>query len=527
VERKIIKDLMRGETKRNQNDQKNPLYSNLSFNQLFSKKIARKLSVTSLDSIILMLILIVAFCAIGFAKGSLIYLSDKMKDPFVNWIDVDVPSYKTNKLPTFIKRLSSNINKRTYFIDSVTGYYSYSLFIRNPSDRDDYICYGRSIDVTDSILKKIGNKKNLIKGKVFHDSKDIGLIVTEKFFKKYGHHKNALFINMSYSTEIDQRVIPVPIIGVVKNLPEQSTFISTNYYYEQLFDDKTNPFSPTHTKALTIFIACDKKKAFEFKKLVQEYFIKSKVDAFILKPKLFNQSYKEGYTVYIDIEPKPDLKKLDKIFEELNNYLKKMNFSNIIQLYQHPFTNRKTEKKYHRLSIHMDELKSISQFQSFLDKKPFELYVDMSKIDSLRTYNFVSNLTLILSLMMISISITSICIFIGYILFIHLYKMRVYIGSLMAFGVTNTILKSIYFTSFIMFVIKSIVISYLFSLCLGYSRFVQNCLGLEKGYAFFDLFNIYIVFFVIIVCISGIVTLWLTTNNIFKHTPGDLIYDRI
>jgi len=97
----------------------------------------------------------------------------------------------------------------------------------------------------------------------------------------------------------------------------------------------------------------------------------------------------------------------------------------------------------------------------------------------------------------------------------------------MAFGVTNNSLKLMYFTSFTKFVLKTIIVSYIFSLYLGYSQFFQKCLNLEKEYTFFNLINIYIVFFVVIILISSIITVLLTTNNILKETPGDLIYDRI
>jgi len=530
--KECIRNLMnRGKNyENNYNKKDKTIITGVNFEHLFSKRIGSELSALSKDGAILILILIIAFCSIGFANGGLNYLDEKMRDPFVNWIDIDIPRHKVNDLNDMIQKL--NETKTKYFIKETTGYYSYALAIRNTKKKDNYYCFGRTIDIKDPILKKILSRENLIKGKGFNSSNDIGLIISNKFFKAYGQDEDSLFINMSFSQMNDQdRIVPVPIIAVVKDLPGKNLFASTLYFHDQRFVDETNAFNPKKSKYLKIFIKGDEDKGWNLKNELDIFFRNLKDDyenIFIRDPEPYNCSYEKGYVLQTIIEPKPTLKDFDSIFKEFKNFSK---FSHIIQLYHHPLGQMQSTKKFDRLSIHLSSLNSVSELKECLRQKPFELEIDMTRIENLKNYNFVTSLTNTISSMLIFISIISVCVFISYILYLHLYKMRVYIGTFKAFGVSDGILRKIYLGVMIKFISITILFSFIFSVTLGFSGFFRYLLSfiypMETSHLYFNLLNLPFIITVIAIFFSATLILFFTSNYILKHSPGDLIYNRI
>jgi hypothetical protein len=105
------------------------------------------------------------------------------------------------------------------------------------------------------------------------------------------------------------------------------------------------------------------------------------------------------------------------------------------------------------------------------------------------------------------------------------------IGTFKAFGLDNASLESIYMTIIFIFVFTAMVCAFLISWGLGSIGGARMFLYLishqiEKEQNYFDLLNYWSLISIFLITFTSYLVLKYTTRNIFRHTPGDLIYDR-
>jgi len=505
------------------------------FREYFSKRVSQYLSIFSKDGAILIVLLFIVFSAIGFAKGGLQYLKNKMDDPFVNWIEIDIPQDKKSHLKKILYNLSQFNIKNQYFIKHVCGFYEFSLLIMTYNKKETFIVSGRTIAPSDPILSKIISKDNLVIGSSFLSDDDASLIVTEAFLKKYGYQLNDTFINMEFPIVFDKtRPVPLPIRAIVKNLPGNMSFVSTPFFYFQRYKDSANAFSPNNTRELILFNTGDLTKGFELQKEITLYFQNNNAfanyDFVICDPYPDNTTYKAGYRIYINIDPEPDLEFIEEIFTNLNKYMKHNKHEQLLKLYEHPFGQITEFDDFHTVSIYLKSLKNVEEFNRYFNST-FDMVIDMKKIERLKNYKVITNYSNTISALLIIISIISISIFIGYILYLHLFKMRVSIGTLKAFGVSDKSLRNIYIVAMLKFLTLSLAVSFFLTVVFGYTGILNLILllffSIDSSYIFFDMLSIQTIFILLTIPCVGYIVLWFTANKILKRSPGDLIYNRI
>lgn len=506
-----------------------------SFSSLFRRKVGKELSIRTWNGLILIVVFFVAFCAIAFAKGSLSYLQEKMSDPFVTWLDIEITSQHLEKYHTIVDTLRSTRAQKDFRLQSVNGYYHYGMHISDPKRQGTYPVFGRTIEYGDPLLHKIGNEENLLRGGIFKSDKDASLIVTERLMRDFGYDENDVFIQMSFPIgDGTDRVVPLPIRGVVKELPGNNLFVSTHFFYDQRYYDLANPYNPRQTKELKLLLLGEQKEAWVLKDSLDNFFPRSGErlavqSPFTFPPEPFEEAFKSGFVVRTSFNPEPDLNALDAALNAFRESPQAKPFK-FFQLYEHRFGNMEASSKYDRLAVNVSSLDEIDRLKTFLYKN-FALDIDMARIKSLENYKFVAKLTDATSIMLIIISLITICIFVSYILYIHLYKMRVYIGSFKAFGVDNEILQKIYLQKMLYFVVGSMLVALIVAMIFGYSGGLWMLLsafyGLEKGNVYFNLQNSTVLILILAILASSFFALRWTANKILKHSPGDLIYDRI
>jgi hypothetical protein len=141
-------------------------------------------------------------------------------------------------------------------------------------------------------------------------------------------------------------------------------------------------------------------------------------------------------------------------------------------------------------------------------------------------------LTKVISIILIVFSILTIILFITNLLRNHLEKIKMNIGTFKAFGIDNSSLENIYFTIIYTFVLTAMFIAFFISLGFGLIGGVRlilsqfNC-TIEEGRDYFNLLNYWTGISVFLVLTSSFIALKYTTSKIFRHSPGDLIYDRL
>ena len=129
-------------------------------------------------------------------------------------------------------------------------------------------------------------------------------------------------------------------------------------------------------------------------------------------------------------------------------------------------------------------------------------------------------------------SILSICTFISNLLSNHLEKIRLNIGTFLAFGINPRALEKIYTTIIVSVLVVAMAIGILLSWIIGSVgtfRAVLQMLGikLEENESYFNQFSEWTYPLIGVILIISYVVIRRITSRIFKQTPGNLLYDRI
>lgn len=487
--------------------------------------------------VVLVGILFVTFTAIGFASGSLRYLKKKMDDPYINWVNVNIPYGMGNKGEMVKLRLNSDsVAKSNYHFENVTAYYRYPLAFHSLKAKGTIEVIGRSIDINDPILSEIFNKENCLKGRPFKDENDIGIIVTKEFLERFGYNINTPIIEMAVALgENNQEFVPIPVIAVLKELPGMTMFATTPYFRQLKKEPaRGNPFRRDGTKELIVFMPGDSLVGNLLNQSVNNFFNNSTkftdLSPWVTLTKNEN-SYQSGYNVSISFIGELSLTDLDKIYSKMINSKELISIkSDIIRLYNFKTYHVYKYTNFDFLAINFKDLTKVRDFKKYFFKN-YKLRIDIAQIEAKENYSYVSKLTLIISFILIIFSVLVISMFISNILSRHLDKIKRNIGTFKAFGLSNKALLNIYFTLTSLFIFIAMIIAFILSFIFGAVGGVRFGLTMvnatiEPNETYFYLFNYWLLISTILVLLMSMLVIYFTANSILKRTPGDLIYNR-
>ncbi len=489
---------------------------------------------------ILLSMLSITFLAIGFSNGSLDYLAEKMKDPFVNSVKVVVPTFSANRISDIVYDLNQDsLIKSTYHFKNLTGYYKYPLsFMKYGENNEAYEFYGRTINLSNPLMDKILASNNIFSGRSFLSKEDVGIIVTKVFLNKLGYAPNEKFINLVEDYNGLPKNFPIPVIAVVKDLPDNANFVTTPYFYNLIYYDIKNEGSLNFDNSENLILfTMDTLIVYDLRKAVDTYLgINYKtLDYYVSSPSVSYLSVRKGFKIMINFSDYNfnKISLIDSIFITLNNAPELSEFS-FFQLYDiKAYTISEQDEgygAYDRISVNFNKLDKVKEFRSFFLKKS-NLDIDMGQIESRENYNLVSSLTRILSVVLIGFSILSISLFLSNIFKRHLEKIKMNIGTFKAFGIDNKTLQLIYFKLVGGFIITVMFFSFIIASVIGYLGFIKTLFQLlsinyDKNETYFHIFDKWTLFSVSSILVVCFFILYLIINKILIKTPGDLIYDR-
>lgn len=512
------------------------------------------------------IIMLVTFLAIGFANGSLIYLGNKMKDPFVKSMNVAVQHDRQSDVDNLIEALNNDtVALKTYGINKASGFTLFPLEFRKSNGKFTMLT-GRTMNEDDPILQELLKGSNVIAGETggFRSSSDDGLIISEKMLQDLGLSPDTKFIPVHFMESEDVFAdIPVPVRTVIKRLPgdldDEISFLITGFLHANLVlpNTETNiPYSPNNTNSLDIYLdSQDSVVAEKMVEIVKTYLNdhNSKVsingDKFkvrqprLLKYKVDSAAYLPGYSLNIAfMGRKPAYGQISMFFDTLvqttNLNMLPVSMKYTVDLYTQEQV-AKAERRLDRLTIHFDKLNHIQSFEDeYIKPKYPYINLDMAKIESLKNYNYITKLTMGLSLILVILSVYSIASFLSNVFENHLNKIKMNIGTLMAFGTGG--LKLIYRRLMMVYLFIPLTFSLIIASLLGYLGLIRLIMAglirnLDKG-LFFDLWSygdppatmpLYItlgaVFFIVFVTLQRYKKI---IHRLLQKTPGDLIFGR-
>ncbi len=529
------------------------------FSKLFFKRELLPLTGRNYSNLLIMIaMLFIAFTVIGFAEGSLRYLETKMRDPFINWVNVIPQPHRGIPINRVLDELNSEEISQKYQLKNAIGY---NRIQYNFYDFQDIIAYyesgelnhdriypfaARTLDLGDPVMDEIFSSRNHIRGEAYTGASETGLVVTADMLERLNYPLNTPYIWMDFmaartSDMTDVRVaIPVKVRAVVRYLPGLAAWTASTYFNQQRrYHFGNNPFNPLNDNRLVIAYHGDKEQVSEVVTLLEHLLGQvTMISGHSLasvwsEPRYDENDNIERYLLYANFRPREiTMEQLDAIFLELFNHEDTAPFRDYIYRlfdYETRFRSLQTVEQYDRISLNFSNLDQLRQFSVLLENN-YNLHIDMAQIESRENYNFISRLTGIISLVLIGFSVVSILLFMAYLLKRHLESISRNLGTFKAFGLSDNILINIY-VQIVLFILGcATIIGLILSAMFGYAggmRLILFLFGakMETG-IYFSLASYYLLLALTLLILFSVITLRAITRKILSNTPGDLIYER-
>ena len=491
------------------------------------------------------------FLAIAFSNGSLLFLSDKMKDPFINWVDIK----NDNQNSAFVDletelAMPENAEKYGYKGFEYGYEFCYFFFGKNDSDHEYLKCrfFGQ---LNNELISAILSPENVIKGVSVPSINDIsensiGLIITEKALASLGYSRAPAYIDLySYSIGADSLGIdtfddrsraPLPVLGVVKRLPGNVDIISSSRFYQQNWNSihTFNLNKSEYARSLCYFVPTD--VDFQIFKNDLETILKSKTkitfslddmgfypdDQFSYKHHVVTSSGEEKYAGYLRVLPDSLVLPYDVVKATNDAVLEKYAQYDVHRLYPYLYDEGYSSIGAY-LSVHFNNLNSINDFQHFVNS--FGVEIEMSQINAKENFNSVLLMAEVLSWAMIVFAILCIMLFLINLLQSYFQKVKRNIGTFKAFGISNKELIRVYMIIMAVLVCSSLILAFVIVLA------IQGLLPLfdimkEGTYNYLSLFSAKTWLSMLIIFASSLFTVHKLMSKMLTCTPGDLIYER-
>ena len=447
--------------------------------------------------VVLVFMIMITLFAIGLGISSIEYLRVKMDNPFVKFIKINIP-YEATISTTDIENLKDSKIKTRYKFGEVSDAYLDYLTIISSTEQS---LQSRCIKEEEELFQFIKSSSILVTNNTYANNVN-GCVITEDVYNSL----NTLDKELGYlKIKKYGTAFSIPICGVVKSLPDDIQIIITDKLFssirsELVWDNKHD----NHNNYLKIIVSPE--VPFNepgFKEVNNESFTEAKafINLNVTNPtELFN---------------KIDLKIENKILREyeLDRIPSDFNISN---------------KKRDYLTVSFYSLDSIKPFQEFM-KKNFKLTIDMNTIESKENFKFFDKLSKMLSISLILFSIISISFFVTNIIISHIEKNKKNLGTLKAFGLSNSIIIAMYSLISGVIILFAFILGYLITILIGQPilslLYIATGLNTNDTSVNFQLYS-----FVILVSIFTIIPILLVffklKLNLKNSTPGDLIYER-
>ena len=519
--------------------------------KLFLKREGKVVLVKNFSNIwLLTAVLSATLAAIAFSNGSLIFLEDKMKDPFINWVDIrnDDQSKAFSELEM---ELSDWENAEKYhYRDYEYGYeFSYFFFSKDTPDHE-YLKCRFFTRLNTELVSAILSDDNVVNGWAVNSIDDIpdntiGVILTHSAMTALGYEEAPAYIDLyAYSTGADELCIPtydnrgrapLPVLGVVKRLPGNVDMISSSRVYEQNWNNvKTfNLNKVSYASSLCYFVPSEVDIC-QFESDLQAALEGSTAVPFRIDDEGFYPeeqfSFKNrivkgndvSYATYVRILTDSLNIEYPAIKQANESIMAKYASQDVHRLYPYVFDEGFSSTGAY-LSVHFENLDEIRAFQDFVNG--FGVEIEMAQINAKENFNSVRVMAEVLSWAMILFAIICILLFIINLLQSYFQKVKRNIGTFKAFGISNGELIKVY----VIIIAFLVVVASVISVCFVF--IVQGALPLfgvmkEGTYNYLSLYSAKTVCSLVIILVSSLLAVYRLMSKMLKSTPGDLIYDR-
>lgn len=493
---------------------------------------------------ILSLVLIATFLSIAFSEGSRIYLKYKMVDPFTNWVSIK-NSTDGEQFSKFKKALEEEENKSKFGYTSVQmdQTTNWNMEGVNDGNHEHYLSLRSFENLKSKIVKAILEEENVVGNACidssFLNNNTLGIILSLDAAKLLGYNEEHLPIyiyHMAYTEGADTLGIqvsesgyvriPLPVLAVVKKLPENVDMVIGRFLYSQRENNaSTLPFNfaenEEYLHQLRYYVSAEIGIE-EFSKVVSSIVpdsLKENLQVFEDTETDKMRPWKNGSMCLISIgnEQLPRI-----VYQGIANKLER-NFDeeSVIRIHNYK-VGECSYTKGTFISVEFQDQSHIREFERFA--KDYAVQLEMSKVASMENFKAVTVIARILSSAMVIFSIVCIIMFLINMLQSYFQKVKRNLGTFKAFGINTRELTQVYIIILITIVMAAVIMALMITWAI---QGTLHYAGIEKeGYNYLDLWNVTTCVATAVILVSTIVTVIVVMTRMLSQTPGDLIYDR-
>jgi ABC-type lipoprotein export system ATPase subunit len=493
-------------------------------------------------------LLVFTFVALGFANGALNYLETKLKDPFVMWMTMAVPSSRTgigSGVGDVIDDLNRDEVRREYNIRNVQAYSERVFHFRSETMERPRSCRARTVTSVDNILKDVLSPDNLIYGSDSMGYEDMGVICSQKLLRDLGLADSVGFLPMvkriksTLKDTTEDVVVPIPIRAIVKELPGKYDLLVSKYFHQVY--TIVGAFDIYTKSRIQFFVHGDKKQAEQWADHVRLELANISIDSLeleVMTPEEHSFSWLKGYDVVVECYgAKRNLLPVYALGQQLMASDFRQQADLDVKLF-YAFDNLNEAVKDHQLydaiSINLTSLSRVRDLRDYVFTQYNEgdtssiIEIDITKVREKENFNFMSNMTRIISWLLIFFSALSIGLFLFNLLKMHLARVKPTLGTFKAFGLKDSAMRNIYLFVILRFVISAIVVSVAIAFGLGYllDIVLHRFITIEEGVEYFCMIHFNTGLTLVVIVATTVSVAVLTIRNLLRQSPGDLIYGR-
>ncbi len=503
--------------------------------------------------LIFSLLLLSTFLAIGFANGSISYLETKVKNPFVNWLNIPVPSSKAASVLERLEILNDPELKEQYKFETVTSYVEMPLLIWNRAEKQFLPKRGRTISMDvngapDPILKEILSPKNLVKGNpedtAFAGDKDLSVIVTKKLMEDFQYPPDTPFITIGFldPASEESRYLPAPVAvrAVVNEMPGRMYIAYTPHFLSAyMMHGLEQPFYIRNKTKIKLFIRGDSSIVKQIHAGISAFFDKGAYNTYSPAadaPIKSNESHMKAYTMMIDFWDTPPPDSLDAIFNKimaLPDIHKHKDKISRTYAYDEA-TVEPYDGSPDNITVNFKKLDEVRKFSNYISSNFNEkddkvlIEADMGAVKEKENFFFLYKIAYAISGLILIFATFGVSLFVINLLKMHLGKVKMNIGTFTAFGLSGKKAQSIYFIIILRFILLSAALSFAAAFVLGFTldQLFSRWWKVEEGFSYFKLIDPVTLIALVVILSVSIAVSWLTIRKMLSKTPGDLIYNR-
>jgi hypothetical protein len=491
---------------------------------------------------LLTLVLIATFASIAFSEGSMIYLKEKMEDPFTNWVNIVSNQENAAMVDKFRDSLLLPENQQRYDYSQVLmDQFTYRTMMGS-GGRMQYLSIRFFERMKTSLMDAILSEENLMANCHIDTTlivdQTMGLILSMEAARRLGYDENHLPSYISYLSynegadslglklvQGDLLPVSLPVLAVVRRLPGNVDIIGSNFLFEQFYNDATHPFDfctneADYLHSLLFFVVDGQREAFEqaVKKNVADS-LRANTQFFILDDLSAMQPWKIGSMVQVDLGGQLlPRESYQQVADAVTQTFSPDDVQRVFRL----AVKERSSRRGSYLSVAFRSLRHISEFEDFAKRDSVQL--EMEQVHSKQNFDAVTRIAAVLSAAMVVFAIVCIIMFMVNMLQAYFQKVKRNIGTFKAFGMNAKGLIEVYIIILVAIVCAAVILALLITWAI---QLMLPLVGVEKdGFNYLSLWcpTTYVAAGIILA--STVVTVVVVMTRLLSQTPGDLIYDR-